>query len=440
MMKKLQLLSMVLLCIYSLQANEEDGLRGSIITQDNQVIAYNTAEGKRIFPFGESFSPALGYVSEATEGQKGIEQATEAYLYLGYDVHLHANLKLQKKLESILDKAKTDTSADEVIVAVMDSKTGKIRTMASSNRYDPGHIKKEDVPSIPVKYTEYPYEPGTVMSPFVLAIALEHNLLTEDTVFNIYNGEMEYAEGKYIKDVQKSDALSASNIIVDFSHIGMIQVSWLLSGSEFREGLKKFGFGAPSGIEFTRDLHGTLNPLYKFEKRLSKSAYSLGYGMMTTFTQLLKAYNIFNNDGISVDPNIISHTTDGEDKNSLKKADKKRVISKKTSKQMHNILVDNYPKKSNLNTKYPNLEMGGKKSTAKIFKHGQYSKEYHSSYYGFANDDAGNKYTISVLVIRPKDVKESDGSKSSFYVFEDVVEVMVEAKYFKIPVGEEDRN
>ena len=428
-MKKLQLLSMVLLCISLVQANSEDGFRGSIITQDNQIVAYNTEEGKRIFPFHSTLSPVLGYVSSDTEGKRGVEQAGEEYLSLGYDVHLNINLKLQQKIESVLDKAKVKTDADEVMVVVMESKTGKMLAMASSNRYDPMHIIQNDIPSLNPKFAEYPYEPGTVMSPFVLATALEHNVVTTDTVFNAYNGKMEYAEGRYIKDIQKYDVLSAANSIVDFSHIGMIQISWLLSGSEFRDGLMKFGFGQPSGIEFSRDLSGTLNPLDKFEQRLAKASHSLGYGMLATFTQLLKAYNVFNNDGISVNPSIINHVMDGEEKNYLAKVDEKRVISKKTSDLMHNILVDNHKKETDLNAKYLNLELGGKKSTAKIFKNGRYRKEYHSSFYGFVNDNKGNKYTIGVLVIRPKDVKGRVGSKSAFSVFEDVADGMVGEKY-----------
>jgi len=422
-MKKLKLLSMVLLCISLVQANPEDGFRGSIITQDNQIVAYTTEEGKRVFPFHSTFSPVLGYVSSNTEGKRGVEQAGEEYLSLGYDVHLNINLKLQQKIESVLDKAKTKADAEHVIAAVMESKTGKILVMASSNRYDPGHIKEEDIPSIFLKFTEYPYEPGTVMSPFALAIALEHNLVTTDTVFNTYNGKMEYTKDKYIKDIQKYDALSAANIIIDFSHIGMMQISWLLSGNEFRDGLTKFGFGQPSGIEFTRDLAGTLRPQDRFEDKLVRASTSLGYGMLATFTQLLKAYNVFNNDGVSVNPTIINNTKNQE-KNYAVKVDEKRVISKKTSDQIHNILVNNHSKETGLNTQYSNLELGGKKSTAKIFKNGQYRKEYHSSFYGFANDN-GHKYTIGVLVIRPKDVEGSVGSRSAFSVFENMVEVMM---------------
>ena len=430
-MKRLQLVSMVLLCFSLVQVNADNGLRGSIITQDNQVVTKSDAYHKRVYPFSKSLSPVVGYANSFEEGKKGLEKYAEKDLSLGHDVHLHINMKLQQKIEVILDEAKTKAEAEDVIVAVMESKTGNVLAIASSNRYDPGYIRQRDVPSIPLKFTEYPYEPGTVISPFILALVLEHNLVTTDTVFDTYNGKIEYASGKYIKEIQKYDALSAANVIIEFSYIGMMQISWLLSGSEFRDGLIQFGFGQPTGIEFSRDLSGTLSHQDRLEDKWVKASNALGYGMSVTFTQLLKAYNVFNNDGISVNPTIINNRI-GDKKDYLAKKNEKRVISKKTSKQMHKILVDNHKIETELNIKYPSLELGGKKSTALIFKNGQHEKEYHSSFYGFANDGKGNKYTIGILVIRPKDVMGRAGSMSASLVFEDVVEVMMEEKYIRL--------
>ena len=49
-------------CVSLLQANAEDGLRGSIITGDGKILAKSSVESQRLYPFGKSFSPALGYV------------------------------------------------------------------------------------------------------------------------------------------------------------------------------------------------------------------------------------------------------------------------------------------------------------------------------------------------------------------------------------------
>ncbi|MCK5538962.1 MAG: hypothetical protein KAI79_19215, partial [Bacteroidales bacterium] len=159
-MIKSQLVCMVLLCISFVQANAEDGLRGSLITQDNQVVVQSDAYNKRLYPFSKSLSPVLGYVNSLEEGMKGLEKYADKDLSLGQDVYLNINMKLQQKVEAISDEAKIKADAEDVIVAVIESKTGKVLAIASSNRYDSGYIRQRDIPSIPLKFTEYPYEPG----------------------------------------------------------------------------------------------------------------------------------------------------------------------------------------------------------------------------------------------------------------------------------------
>ena len=73
------------------------------------------------------------------------------------------------------------------------------------------------------------------------------------------------------------------------------------------------------------------------------------------------------------------------------------------------------------------MEIGGKTGTAHIAYKGKYIEEYHSSFYGFANDEFGNKFTIGVLVIRPKKVYFA--SQTAAPTFFKVVKKMVEYSY-----------
>jgi len=78
---------------------------------------------------------------------------------------------------------------------------------------------------------------------------------------------------------------------------------------------------------------------------------------------------------------------------------------------------------------YPGLEVGGKTGTAHIAKNGRYVREYHSSFYGFANDKEGNKYTIGVLVIRAKKRYKYFASLSAVPTFKRIVHTLVELDY-----------
>jgi cell division protein FtsI (penicillin-binding protein 3) len=73
----------------------------------------------------------------------------------------------------------------------------------------------------------------------------------------------------------------------------------------------------------------------------------------------------------------------------------------------------------------PGIEIGGKTGTAHI----AYSDLFHGSFYGFANDDEGHRYTIGVLVIKAKKENTHFASQSAVPVFGEIVEEMVKEGY-----------
>jgi cell division protein FtsI (penicillin-binding protein 3) len=64
-------------------------------------------------------------------------------------------------------------------------------------------------------------------------------------------------------------------------------------------------------------------------------------------------------------------------------------------------------------------------------------REYHSSFYGFANDKEGHKYTIGVLVIRAKKRYKYFASQSAVPTFRRITDILVELDYLKPEGGVE---
>ncbi len=60
----------------------------------------------------------------------------------GMDLHLNIPLEFQYAVERVVDKGKKITGAQEVLVAVMDSNSGKILAMATSNRFNPEKLQR----------------------------------------------------------------------------------------------------------------------------------------------------------------------------------------------------------------------------------------------------------------------------------------------------------
>jgi len=449
------------------------GVFQSIKTRSGIDVLYGldiieNGEARR-FPLQDVMSPILGYVGKKSdghytrpEGKKGLERHYNEHItskkdgYFkgkrdvlgavihdknsinsgrvdGLDLHLNIPLALQRRVELMIDAMKNSIDAQEILVGVMESRTGKVRALASTERYNPAHIRQADVPKLNPKFSEYPYEAGSVLKPLTIAIALDNKKITPNTWFKTGYRDFDITGGQTINDDDFFDSLQVTDIIVHSSNIGTSKISWRLSGKEYREGLLKFGVAKKSGIDLSRDLPGSLKKQHILEHKMHRANSSFGYGMMVTFAQLFKAYSAFNNDGIAVTPRIVDYLGDGKGKRyTLKpKVGNIRAVSKKTANQIHDILFEVVKRGTGKKALYPGLEIGGKTGTAHIAKNGRYTREYHSSFYGFANDKEGNKYTIGVLVIRAKKWRKYFASQSAVPTFKNIVKILVAQGYLK---------
>ena len=435
------------------------------------VYGLDIVENKesRCFPLNDILSPVIGYTRSFAEGRydrssgiKGLEQSQNKYIkykkngYIqgkrdvlstvihnknsinvkrldGYDVYLNINLAIQRRAELMLDEMSLTLDAHEILIGVMESETGKLLTLASSKRYNPNKILKDDIYALVPKFTEYPYESGSVIKPLTVAIALDNNKITPNTVFNTDYARFHIGKKATISDDDRFPSLNTTDILVHSSNIGISQIAWRLSGKEFRDGLLKFGIAKPSGIDLYRDLAGSLKPVKVLNHPLHKANTSYGYGMMTTFAQMMKAYSVFNNDGVSVTPKIVSHLKDQNGNNyTIKpKKDKEQVVRKETANNIKDMLIEVVQRGTGVGTKYDGLEVGGKTGTAHIAENGRYSRNYHSSFYGFVNDKKAHKYTIGVLVIRPKAKNKYFASLSAIPTYKKMLDILVELEYLE---------
>jgi len=349
----------------------------------------------------------------------------------GLDLHLNISLALQRRVELMADQMKRSINADEILIAIMESQTGKVLCFATTKRYNPASIRQEDIASLVPKFTEYPYEAGSVLKPLTVAIALEEDKITPNTWFNTGYKRFPITARQYVHDDEYFKSMSVTDIIVHSSNIGTSQISWRLTGKEYREGLLKFGIAQKTGIDLSRDLPGTLKPIKLLNHKMHRANSAFGYGMMVTLTQMLKAYSAFNNDGLAMTPRLVNYLSEESGKHYKlpPRIGDKQAISKKTAHEIHDILLEVVKRGTGVKAQYEGLSIGGKTGTAHIAKHGRYVKEYHSSFYGFANDKQGHKYTLGVLVIKAKGKYKYFASKSAVPTFRRALDILVELEY-----------
>jgi len=418
----------------------------------------------RFYPYKDVLTPIVGYVQvKEVDGYKrpiaikGLEKSYDYYLTPsrdglikgkrdaigtiilngkskrvtridGMNLHINIPIEFQYGVERILDRHKKRLGAEEILVAVMDTNSGRVISMATSERFNPSKIRQKDVKSLNPNFTEYLYEPGSVIKPLTLAVALENSRVNLNVEIEI-GGKYRVNEKYTITDDSYFKSLTPRDIIVHSSNIGIAKIAWKLTGKELYDGLRAFGLAQKSGVDLSTELKGKIKAPYLLEYPTYSANSAYGYGMFVNFMQILKAYSAFNNDGVAVTPKIANFVSDrfGKIYNIEFDISSLNSCSKSVAKIMHSILIDVVERGTGKRAKYEGLEIGGKTGTAQIAYKGRYIDKYHSSFFGFANDSRGHKYTIGVLVIKPK--RNYFASRSAVPIFREVVEKMVEFNY-----------
>ncbi|EAJ1231647.1 penicillin-binding protein 2 [Campylobacter fetus] len=445
----------------------QDPKTGIVATQGMSIVESGE---KRIYMAEDTLTPAIGYIKKIeqdgitkVEGVKGIEKVYDNLLSStqdaitkgprdlsntiilsgdaelskridGYNVVLNTPLKLQKVIEQMATQKLNDLIAKEVVIGVMESKTGKIIALVSTSRYNPSNITINDYQSLNSTASEYAYEVGSVMKPVIFSLLLRENKVNPLEIINTYGGKYKLGQ-RTITDSHKNDFLSAEDIIVESSNVGMIQLVERLSEIDLYNGLLDFGFSKKTGVDLSYEQVGLLPSINELRNKTYKSTVSYGYGLQATFMQLLNAYNTINNNGVMITPQIASHLEKNGKIYAIKEQDIKTILPIETAKIMKRILIKVVESNKGTARKahIQGLSIGGKTGTAHIATSGGYSdKRYNASFFGFVNDISGNNYTIGVLVREPmKPYPYYYASWSALPIFKNTVELMVENGYLK---------
>ncbi|MDA3945195.1 MAG: penicillin-binding protein 2 [Helicobacteraceae bacterium] len=419
----------------------------------------------RVYPYGDLLTPVIGYPKKhedhgytRSNGMKGIERNyneelnprqnglqrgprdVNGYMILnkeshteyaenGFDVKLTIPVTLQSRVERMCDKMQEKMGSRQIMVTVMDSETGKMLVLATSNRFEPKDIQAEDIPSLQVHAVEYSFEPGSVLKPIIFALLMKHQQVNPFEVVNVHNGRFKIGK-RWITDEHKEDYLSAENVIVHSSNIGIAQLAQRLSASDYYQGLIDFGFTKASGIDLTNEYKGKIPSMRQLDSETYKASASYGYAIRANLIQLLKAYNVFNNHGRMVTPRLTEELIAQNGRRVPLESDEPiQLLSPEIAERIKRILIKTAVEGTGQKALVEGIVVGGKTGTAQISEKGHYQLKYNTSFIGFANDATKN-YTIGVTVVRPK-IAYRFAAQSSAPVFRKTVELMVEEGFLK---------
>ena len=417
----------------------------------------------RIYPFKTFLTPVIGYTHKVEQdgyttvhGIKGLEKEYDnelsprqneiesglrdanGYIILngkskiqrlenGLNLKLNISANIQTRVENILDKMKKKFQAKQITAVIMNAHSGAILSMATSNRYFPQDILKRDYPSLKNSATEFLYAPGSVLKPLTFSILLDKHLVNPYELVNGHNGV--YHLGRMtIRDDTPFAWISAENVIVYSSNIGMSQLAQRLSALTFYNGLRKFGLTFKTGIDLPYEYSGSIPSVRQLQSKIYKATTSYGYGVRITLMQLIKAYNAFNNNGTEVTPKVANGLiSDQGTVTKIFSGAKQRVISSSTASIMKNILIKTVTQGTGKAAITNGITIGGKTGTAHIVKNGGYIDQYNSTFIGFA-DTKNKDLTIGVLVRQPH-VRDYYAAGTAVPTFKKIVDMLIAQKY-----------
>ena len=316
----------------------------------------------RVYPHGQLFSHVLGQTDEDNYGISGIEKFFDRDLKnkkkQNDPLSLTLDTNIQFLIKTELKKAMEDFNAKAAGGLLMDVNNGEVLSLVSLPDYNVNIRNNISDLKYMNQITKGVYELGSVFKTFTLALALEENILSPDTIIKNIPNKIKCS--KYtIGDIHKfPEELSAEDILIQSSNIG----SLLIGRKIGEERLKNFleNLGLLKSINFELEEIG--KPLNFNWEKCKLETVSFGHGITTTPLQAAAAYASITNGGYIVKPTL------NLQKN-LDVTNRKSIISKSTSDQINKILRKVVADKEGTGSfaDISGYDVGGKTGTAKSY-------------------------------------------------------------------------
>lgn len=406
---------------------------------------YLSDESYRYYPSGELASHVSGFVGwkdDAIVGRYGIEEYFENQLRgeegkviqirdtlgrwistgkreiievkNGDTLVLTLDHIVQYETEKILRSAIEKFRADSGVIIVMEPETGRVISMTSYPNFDPNEYSKvEDIASYRNTAISAPYEPGSVFKAITLAAALDSEKIVPESTF-VDTGEVREA-GHVIKnsDEKTYGIQTMTNVLEKSLNTGAIYAQKLIGNRNFSEYVARFGFGDISGIDLAGESSGSTNNLKDIKRNINFFTASFGQGITVTPLQLALAYGAIANGGTLMNPQIIDKVINDSEVIEQKEAvEVRRVISRKASAEIIQMLRSVVEKGHGKMAGVPGYQVGGKTGTAQVGStevKGYDEIKTVGTFAGFAPID-NPRFVIVVKIDNPKDVIWAESS------------------------------
>ncbi len=387
---------------------------------------YQRTEYKRQYPEGEAAAHVVGFTNVEDMGQEGVELTFNKELagragsrrvikdrlgrvvegvgddippVDGRDLQLSIDSKVQFFAYQKLRDAVTENKAKAGSVVVLDVVSGEVLALANYPSYSPQQRQHLTGAQLRNRALTDTFEPGSTMKPFVIALALEKNMVRPDTPIQTAPGRIKVG-GATISDAHPHSVLSVSEVIQKSSNVGTVKMAMQMPAHDMWEMYSQVGFGQKPQVPFPGAVSGRLRN-YKTWKPVEQATMSYGYGLSSSLFQLARAYSVFARDGELAPVTLLRNEAP---------AAGVRVLSLKNASAVRNMLHmvtgpgGTAPKAQTLG-----YSVGGKTGTAhKQEGKGYAGKKYRGFFVGMAPIE-NPRIVVAVMIDEPSNGKYFGG-------------------------------
>ncbi len=415
-------------------------------------------ESRRFYPNSELGAHIIGFAGMDSQGLEGLEKVYDKYLKtaeryvilerdaLGrwiyipvkgkglkspYNLHLTLDLRVQYIAERELRQGVTDLKARGGIVVVMEPFTGKILATAVQPSFNPNIFEEYSPDRWRNRVVTDPFEPGSLLKIFLVASALEEEIVKESDIFYCENGAYKIGTNT-IHDMKRHGWLSLRNIIRYSSNIGASKIGTRVGPERFYHYLGAFGFKEKTGIDLLGESRGCIRPPNSWSQ-IDLANISFGQGVSATALQLITALNCIANDGNLMKSYLVERITDERGRVVVEFSPelRRRVLSEGTCRRITSVLKGVVRRGgTGALAHLPGYEVAGKTGTAQKFDHtkGGYSEDkIIASFMGFVPADEPR---VAILVVLDEPTRSSYGGVGAAPIFKRIAEELM--RYMEI--------
>jgi cell division protein FtsI/penicillin-binding protein 2 len=228
----------------------------------------------------------------------------------GVGIILTLDASIQEFARAELIKQYESYQAESAVAIVAEPATGAILALVSLPDFDPNNIRPTDLDHLRNQALTDQYEPGSIIKPIIVAIAMDADIVnTHEKIFcenGHYYGKGFGRIGEYHRGFGD---LTVREILIQSSNIGMAKIGQRLGKDKLYKGLRLFGFGKETGIDLPGEAEGQLRPTKEWTG-YSVTRIPFGQEISVTAIQLVQAFCILANGGHLVHPYLVKAIVD----------------------------------------------------------------------------------------------------------------------------------